>query len=72
MPAPPLTIINVAPGRSDSREAHEREMWRLIAFSRGLLLGFTSAFAVFDWALLDSSMLHALRHGVVHVASGML
>jgi hypothetical protein len=49
------TAMKAALSRPVRDGSDEVEIWTLIAFSRGVSIGFLSAFAVFDWALLDGA-----------------
>jgi hypothetical protein len=49
------------------RRGDEQEIWSLIAFSRGLLVGFVSAFLLFDWMLLDAETTLGVLRGLRHV-----
>jgi hypothetical protein len=39
----------------------------LVAFSRGLLVGFVSAFVLFDFALMQGATTHTVIRGLGHV-----
>jgi hypothetical protein len=53
------------PGASPAEDAPE--MSNLVAFSRGLLVGFMGAFVLFDFALLQGATTHAAIRGLVYV-----
>ena len=44
-----------------------QEVSNLVAFSRGLLVGFMSAFVLFDFALMQGATTHAAIRGLAHV-----
>jgi hypothetical protein len=52
------------PGVADDEPA---EVSNLVAFSRGLLVGFMSAFVLFDFALMQGATTHATIRSLVHV-----
>jgi hypothetical protein len=43
------------------------EMSHLIVFSRGVVIGFISAFVVFDWALMGGLTTFSVLRGAQHV-----
>ena len=43
------------------------EVSSLVAFSRGLLVGFMSSFVLFDFALMQGATTNAAVRGLVHV-----
>ena len=48
------------------------EMANLVAFSRGLIVGFMSAFVLFDFALMQGTTTHAAIRGLIHVLGGIV
>lgn len=72
MPAAMPTLTDVSARAPLCRTVQEREIQDLIAFSRGLLLGFTSAFVVFDGALLGFRTSDGVLQGLSHVALSVL
>jgi hypothetical protein len=70
LPASP-TLIDLSPA-SARPDVEGREIWRLIAFSRGLMVGFLSAFFIFDWALLEGETMLGVLRGLQHVGSAVL
>lgn len=68
MQAATPTAFDMCPPARLHRAAQEKEIRSLIAFSRGVLVGFTSAFVVFDWALLDLRTSRGVAQGLQHVA----
>jgi hypothetical protein len=67
--SPPVLDASPAAARPD---VEGQEIWSLIAFSRGLVIGFISAFAVFDWALLDGETMVGVLRGLQHVGQAVL
>ena len=53
--------------RPGAAEEDPPEVSNLVAFSRGLLVGFMSAFVLFDFALMQGATTHAALRGFVHV-----
>jgi hypothetical protein len=53
--------------RPDAAEEEPPEVSNLVAFSRGLLVGFMSAFVLFDFALMQGATTNAAIRGIVHV-----
>ena len=68
--APP-TIVVLSPA-SARPGVEDQEIWGLIAFSRGLLIGFVSAFFIFDWALLGGTTMLGVMRGLQHVGNTVL
>jgi hypothetical protein len=54
------------PGAAEAAE-ETAEMSNLVAFSRGLIIGFMSAFVLFDFALMQGATTHATIRSLAHV-----
>jgi hypothetical protein len=65
------TVINVYRAASVPM-GDEREIWSLIAFSRGLIVGFMCAFFTFDWIFLGAATMRGVLRGLEHVAHAVL
>ncbi|HEX8165357.1 MAG TPA: hypothetical protein VF601_06150 [Beijerinckiaceae bacterium] len=49
-----------------------REVSNLVAFSRGLVIGFASAFVLFDFVLLQGATTHSVLRGIAHLFAGLI
>jgi hypothetical protein len=59
--------------RPDASPAEDSpEVSNLVAFSRGLLVGFMSAFVLFDFALMQGATTFVAIRGMVHVFGSLI